>query len=167
MLVGCEVPLDAEVWKRRGAEALGPFKKELQATLAEGMAESPAAAIQACRIKAPVIASSASTPTVEVGRTSHKLRNRDNAPREWVRPVLDNYVAASRLTLPQAVRIKGGGVGYVEPIYVKPMCLKCHGNAVADSLQLRIKELYPNDAATGFKAGDFRGLFWVEFDTED
>ena len=27
----------------------------------------------------------------------------------------------------------------------------------------RISELYPEDRATGFEAGDLRGIFWVEF----
>jgi hypothetical protein len=27
----------------------------------------------------------------------------------------------------------------------------------------KIDELYPDDEATGFSEGDFRGVFWVEF----
>lgn len=57
----------------------------------------------------------------------------------------------------------GGGVGYVEPIYVKTMCLECHGENVPEPIQERIREYYPDDRAVGFEEGDCRGLFWAEF----
>jgi hypothetical protein len=40
-----------------------------------------------------------------------------------------------------------------------PDMTRLNGNVVASS----IAELYPDDEATGFSAGDFRGVFWVEF----
>ena len=54
-------------------------------------------------------------------------------------------------------------MGYVEPIMVQPMCLVCHGEALQPGVAAQIDERYPEDRATGFKAGDFRGVFWVEF----
>jgi hypothetical protein len=54
-------------------------------------------------------------------------------------------------------------VGYVEPIFVKPMCLPCHGSDIPDGVAARLDEHYPTDEARGFAEGDFRGLFWVEF----
>jgi hypothetical protein len=53
-------------------------------------------------------------------------------------------------------------VGYVEPIYVQPLCVTCHGATLAPDLQAKIDELYPNDQATGYAAGDLRGVFWAE-----
>ena len=42
-------------------------------------------------------------------------------------------------------------------------CLKCHGDAGTMSEQVRreIAAAYPNDRATGYKAGDFRGIISV------
>ena len=53
-------------------------------------------------------------------------------------------------------------VGYVEPIYLQPMCVTCHGTAIAPDVEKRIDELYPADQATGFEPGHFRGIFWAE-----
>jgi hypothetical protein len=44
------------------------------------------------------------------------------------------------------------------------MCLQCHGANIAPPVAAKLAELYPEDQATGFAAGDFRGLFWVELD---
>jgi hypothetical protein len=52
-------------------------------------------------------------------------------------------------------------VGYVEPIYTKPLCTACHGSAVEPALLAHIRERYPEDRAVGFEEGDLRGLFWV------
>ena len=100
---------------------------------------------------------------VEVGRTSHKLRNEENAPREWIKPLLKTYATTPSKSEPEVVQLDHGGVGYVEPIFVKPMCLTCHGSDIAPSVASRIDEQYPEDKARHFKVGDFRGLFWVEF----
>ena len=54
-------------------------------------------------------------------------------------------------------------MGYAEPIIVQPMCLACHGESLAPEIAAKISEAYPDDQATGFKVGDFRGVFWVEF----
>ena len=46
---------------------------------------------------------------------------------------------------------------------VQPLCLNCHGVELAPDVAGRIAELYPEDRATGFEAGELRGVFWVEF----
>jgi len=145
-------------------EALLPFKQELKAALVAGLEEGPVAAIQACRTQAPGIAAAQTGDGVIIGRTSHQLRNPDNAPRAWMEPLLATYAEGTR-TESVAVRIDDATIGYVEPIYVQAMCLTCHGSAVEASTLAKIHALYPNDDATGFEEGDFRGLFWVELDT--
>ena len=42
-----------------------------------------------------------------------------------------------------------------------PFCLSCHGPSLEPGLQATIESLYPDDQATGFRANDLRGLFWV------
>jgi hypothetical protein len=131
--------------------------------LAEGLEKGPATAIEVCQVLAPEIAADLGSAAVEIGRTSHKLRNRANAPREWVRPLLDRYERARGEPEPEIVRLEDGKIGYVEPIFVKPMCLTCHGGDLSPDVAARIDTLYPDDRARGFKEGDFRGLFWIEF----
>lgn len=161
---GCrEETIDREAWIERGEATLKPFKEKLMGALMEGLKDGPEGAIDVCRVLAPEIAEEVGSPGVRVGRTSHRLRNERNAPREWVRPLLEVYVASPDKSEPEVVRIDEGRVGYVEPIHVKTMCLGCHGSDLSPSIAARIDENYPNDRARGFEVGDFRGLFWVEF----
>jgi len=147
----------------RGAELLAPFKSGLQAALVRGLAEGPAEALAACRQRAPEIARAHSRDGVRVGRASHRLRNPANAAPDWVRPILDAYLADASDRAPRAVSLAADRSGYAEPILAQPLCLGCHGEAVAPALASRIRELYPADRATGFRIGDLRGVFWVEF----
>lgn len=154
---------DEAVWIGRGRDTVAPFKSRLMAALQAGLAGGTDRAIDACRVEAPAIAAASGGPGVAVGRSSHRLRNPANAPRPWVQPLLDGFVAAPATAAPRAVALPGGGVGYVEPIVLQPLCVTCHGATLAPAVQARIAALYPADQATGFAPGDLRGLFWVEF----
>jgi hypothetical protein len=163
-LFGCgSEEFDRATRIERGEKAVSPFKKRLMGALMEGLEDGPEAAIEVCQIVAPEIAEEVSSAGVELGRTSHKLRNERNVPRDWMQPLLDDYVATPGKTEPEVVHLKDGGVGYVEPIFVKRMCLACHGSAISPGVVSLIDEYYPRDQARDFKEGDFRGLFWVEF----
>ena len=146
-----------------GASILLPFKRDLQAALRQGLAEGPEQAIRVCRLEAPRIASALSTEDVRVGRTSHKLRNPRNAPKPWMVPLLAEYRANPKQAQPRAVALENRRVGYAEPIFVQPPCLTCHGDDIPQPVRERLAELYPEDRATGFRSGDFRGMFWAEF----
>ena len=147
----------------RGAELLAPFKSDLKQALMAGMQEGPAAAIEVCSEVAPGIAHSLSVHGVRMGRSSHKLRNPDNAAPEWLAPLVDGYASGADELLPRTVAIGGGRTGYAEPIIVQPVCLTCHGVEIDAGIAEQLAALYPEDRATGFDAGDFRGVFWVEF----
>jgi len=151
----------------RGAELLTPFKQDLQQALKSGLAEGPAAAIQVCRVKAPGIADALSTGGVRMGRSSHKLRNPDNTAPDWVGPIMQAYLDDPSSRKAQAVALADNRWGYVEPIIVQPLCLTCHGSELAPAVSEQIAELYPDDQATGFEAGDLRGVFWLEFPGEE
>jgi hypothetical protein len=152
---------DAEL--ARGADLLAPFKQDLQKALKSGLAEGPAAAIQVCRLKAPGIAEALSVDGVRMGRSSHKLRNPGNTAPEWVSPIMQAYLDEPSGREPRAIELADDRWGYVEPIMLQPLCLTCHGSQLAPEVAERIAELYPDDEATGFEAGDLRGVFWLEF----
>jgi hypothetical protein len=158
---------EAETELARGAELLAPFKLELKATLAEGLAAGPAEAIGACRLKAPEIATANAGVGVRIGRTSHRLRNPANVAPEWVAPILAAYIAEASARSPRAVPLPNGRTGYVEPILVQQPCLTCHGEALAPAVAARIAELYPDDRAVGFRVDDLRGAFWLEFSSPE
>ena len=158
--------INESTYKEAGAAAVLPFKKSLKAALLAGLEEGPVAAIAACRVEAPKLAEKASSPGARVGRASRKLRNPDNAPKSWMEPLLDTYETDPESREPTVVVIDDQTVGYVEPIYVQPVCVTCHGDTMAPELAEKIKELYPEDKATGYAAGDLRGVFWAELARE-
>ena len=155
---------DAEL--AHGAELLAPFKQDLKKALKSGLEEGPAAAIQVCRVQAPGIADALSVDGVRMGRSSHKLRNPDNTAPDWVNPIMQVYLDDPASRTPRAVELADDRWGYIEPIMVQPLCLTCHGSELAPDVAGRIAELYPDDEATGFEAGDLRGVFWLEFDAD-
>lgn len=160
VLAGCS-PSTAEP-ETRGAALLAPFKQNLKSALVKGMESGPVAAIGACNTEAPVIAGELSVDGTAMGRSSHKLRNPENVAPEWAVPFLSAYAAGTQ-TDPVAVEYAKDRYGYVEPIMLQSMCLNCHGAVLHPDVAARINELYPDDEATGFSEGDFRGVFWVEF----
>jgi len=147
----------------RGQQLLLPYKKALQETLRAGLSEGAVEAIAACQVQAPAIASAFSQEGVVVGRASHRLRNPDNAAPDWVEPILAAYIANPADREPQSVRLPSDQLGYAEPIVLQPLCETCHGNAIAEAVETRISELYPEDRAVGFNAGDLRGVFWAKY----
>ncbi len=156
----------ASTAEEQGAAMLLPFKQQLMGALKAGLEQGPDAAIDICRIEAPMIASNLSMGGVAMGRTSHRLRNPDNAGPEWATAVLEQYLEAGAELAPQTVALDDGQTGYVEPIVTQPMCLACHGAELSPAVQAALDTHYPRDQATGFKVGDLRGIFWVSYPTE-
>lgn len=163
-----EQPQVSEVDLERAQATLAPFKEQLVGALMKSLGEGgPENAIHVCRERAPEIAAELSVGGVRMGRTSHKTRNPANAPEPWVEPLLAAYLENPTEMKPKAVYIDDATVGYVEPIYVMPFCLSCHGLRVDPELLAEIQSVYPEDKATGFKADDLRGLFWVTIPRAD
>lgn len=156
----------AETAADRGAEILGPLKKDLKVALISGLEQGPEAAIEVCKEQAPAIAEALSVNGVRVGRSSHRLRNPDNAAPDWLEPVLQSYLADDRQKEATVVALPGARTGYVEPILLQPMCLTCHGTVLAPAVAETIEREYPDDEATGFAVGDLRGVYWVEYPSE-
>jgi len=144
----------------RAQAALQPFKKDLKGALLEGLEDGPQSAILVCKTAAPAIAARRTAEGVEMGRTSHKLRNPDNAPADWLKSLLTAYTSGAQ-DPHLVVVLDDGRVGYVEPIYVQKPCLMCHGETISPNLAGQLAAEYPDDRATGFREGDFRGLFWL------
>ena len=149
----------AESWADRIGETA---QIQLAAEYLFGAPGSSLPAYAACRIEAPKLAAEASTGGVRVGRTSTKLRNPANAPKPWMVPVLERYEADPKAREPALVEVDSNTVGYIEPIYLQPVCVTCHGDGIAPELQETLARLYPEDQATGYAPGDLRGVFWVE-----
>jgi hypothetical protein len=143
------------------------LKKELQAAMKAG---GPVKAIEVCNTVAPSIANAQSQERgLTIRRTALKLRNPDNAPDDFERKVLEKFVAdiaagkdPKKLAYTEAVKTDDGTVlRFMKAIPTGELCLKCHGGNVAPEVKAAISKLYPEDQATGFKAGELRGAFSV------
>jgi len=99
-----------------------------------------------------------------------RVRNPATAPDQLDRKVLENFVSkiaagADPATLKQIQTAKEGGqtvFRYMKaiPTAAEP-CLTCHGMNLDPVLKAEIARLYPDDQATGFKAGELRVAFTV------
>jgi hypothetical protein len=101
----------------------------------------------------------------EFGRTSHKWRNDKNEPKEWVRPYLEKYQGKLKSEITQEFiihKLPQGKRVYLEPLYVAPLCLQCHGESLKSDVKEKISRYYPHDKAIGFKLNEFRGFIWVK-----
>jgi rubrerythrin len=149
----------------RASEAQQAFFVALFAELSSALSESgPSHAIQVCSERAPEIAAQVSEDhQLSIGRTSSKLRNPDNAPPLWARMITE-----PNPNKPNIMTNNAGDLAVLSPIQLAPTCLQCHGTETDITPQTRatLNKLYPNDQATGYKAGDLRGWFVIEVPAE-
>ena len=140
---------------------------ELQKAIAVG---GPANAIGVCSDAAPKIAADKSAAKrMTIGRTSLKLRQPNNKPDAWEMQQLLRFeerkaAGENPTTIEFAEYVETGGqrvFRYMKAIPTAELCLACHGGTLAPEVTAKLKELYPQDAATGFKVGDLRGAFTI------
>jgi hypothetical protein len=140
----------------------GRLVRRLMSELNDG---GPVAAVRVCRDEAPAITAQVEAETgIELGRTSHRLRNPANAPRDWVRPHVETAAGTPAADVEPVVVDLGGRVGMLRPIPTARFCLQCHGpaDALVPEVRAALGESYPEDRAVGFAEGDLRGFIWAE-----
>ena len=143
------------------------LKGALQAAIEEG---GPIHAIPVCHEQAPEISRELSTPSEwTIGRTSHRLRNPDNAPDDWESAGLEEFLARaaggeSLDKMERVALVERDGVRayrYMRAIPVSEVCLTCHGADIEPELKAKIEAFYPEDRATDFALDELRGAFTV------
>jgi len=142
------------------------LKGELKRALKQ---EGPVGAIAVCQQAAPAVTKSvAAKHDWQVGRTALRLRNPENAPDDWEREVLKEFIARreagadpKKLSVTKVEnRDDEATFRYMKaiPLAKKP-CATCHGTNVDPDLRAEILDRYPQDEAVGFKPGEIRGAF--------
>lgn len=147
------------------------FMQSLKGELMQAMqAGGPTNAIAVCNTRAPEIAGTFSAQRGwDVGRTSLKLRNPENAPDKWERQVLERFEARkaagedpAKMEHFEVVQQEGKSVfRYMKAIPTAQLCTTCHGGKLAPAVASKLDELYPEDRARGFREGDIRGAFTI------
>ena len=169
-LAGCAAPKPADmswVGEARGVSTSVPPKllAVLQAEIAKG---GPEGAIAACRDQAPQLARTASEQTGwTVRRVSLRNRNPKAVPDAWERAALEDFdrraaAKESPATLERAEVVVENGQRvqrYMRALPTLELCTQCHGTAdkLSPAVVARLKALYPDDRATGYKVGEIRG----------
>ncbi len=183
MMLLCSVPAalvhaEQDDLKKRAAESktvVKEFMGELKGELVKAIkAGGPIQAIEVCNKVAPSIAKAQSEKHGwEVGRTSLKLRNPNNAPDEWETMVLKKFEeraaageSPAKMAHFEVVEQNGTKVfRFMKAIGMPPLskapCLKCHGENIDAKVAAKLNELYPNDQARGYKPGQIRGAFTI------
>lgn len=152
---------------RSAAQKFGATLKEaLQQAMQSGGAVN---GIAVCHDKAGQIAAELSQQLgMLVGRTSLKIRNPANAPDNWELAVLKQFDARKAQGEPvdklEFFAVIDDDQGqktfrYMKAIPTAALCLGCHGENISPEVDAKLKALYPNDAARGFREGELRGAF--------
>jgi len=173
-LVDADAPEVAEV-RRLGENAINQLAntlvREVNTALAKGGAEG---AVDICHLKSvPMVKGTvAGLPRITaMKRTSVRLRSPANTPDPAEQQVLGFIRQEMEMgenppaLLVQRVENPPAAPEWrvYKPLGIMPKCLACHGNPAEQSAALRAKlsALYPADQATGYKAGEWRGLMRV------
>ena len=165
------VDQNVETCRAATKELGGALKTALQGAMKES---GPLGAVNVCYDESEIITDQiCDEEGLTIGRTSRRFRNRSNAPDEWEKAGLKAFDARIKagekprdLEMWATVISPGGArtFRYLKAIPTAPMCLKCHGGELAGDLDEKLTELYPEDKARGFAAGDMRGAFSVKLD---
>lgn len=162
----------------RSAGLANAFQQELQVALKSAIAAGGhVGAIDTCASVAPAIAERLSEESgATVRRTALKARNPVAKPDAFERETMSAWIrgpvdAEGRPVVRAAVvraatgQAGGGGAEYrwMRAIPAQPMCLACHGKAIAPDVQKAIDARYPEDKAIDFEAGDLRGAFSIRW----
>jgi len=146
-------------------EAQAQLIAQLQQAIA---ANGHSGAIDFCKVNAlPILKSLETKYAVTLRRVSSRPRNPADTPNADEIPLLDaySYNAENNISSdPSIQKLQQGEVLlYTKPIMLSnAMCLSCHGDPkkdIAPETAAKLKQLYPQDPATGYAEGDLRGMW--------
>ena len=130
-------------------------------------------ALSVCKEVAPAMSAQYSNDSRIVKRVSLKPRNGVlGVPDAWEADQLKQFEMTAAAGKPAAEiethavtsEKDGRWFRYMKAIPTQAMCLQCHGGPdnIKPNVQALLKQLYPNDSAVGYKAGDIRGAISVK-----
>lgn len=142
--------------------------KLLEVLDAEIKKSGHAEAMAVCREKAPQMAKALSEQTGwAIRRVSLKNRNPKAVPDAWEKTVLEDFdrraAAGEKPTgLESGAIVEMDGkkyYRYMKALPTQDLCLNCHGmpDRVDAEVKAKLKELYPEDKATGYGPAEIRG----------
>lgn len=162
-----KVPEIAEIGEHAAAELIIQLTKTLkEAVEISGFRN----AVTVCNQMVPVFTEDLkkhNSRIIDAKRTTMKYRNPSNKPDWSELKALEYFTKKARKGVPASQLVQriptrsGFYYRYYKPLYMKPQCLNCHGEKITAGISTKLGELYPNDQATGYAEGDFRGVIRV------
>ena len=157
----------------KGQDLATETQKVLGSNLMKAINEGgPINALEFCNIQAyPLTDSMATALKAHITRVTDKPRNQANIANKDELTYIASFkekLGAGEQVSPDISVMDGKVTGYY-PIITNQMCMQCHGSEndqINEETLAKIKELYPNDQATGYGVGELRGIWVVEMDRE-
>lgn len=161
-MLGDARKLSAEFVQKLG----GVLKQQLESAGTES-------ALSVCKDVAPAMSAQYSNDKRTVKRVSLKPRNSSLGVADaWEAEQLKQFDMAAAAGKPAAEiethavtnEKDGRWFRYMKAIPTQAMCLQCHGGPdnIKPTVKALLKQLYPNDLAVGYQAGDIRGAISVK-----
>ncbi len=128
------------------------------------------AALSFCNEKAYHFTDSmANVQKIKIKRVSDKFRNPKNKANDKELEYIKKFkeALANGKSITPIIDKKDGKIHFYSPIITNDMCLQCHGTPnkqIKPNTLKKITKLYPKDNATGYSAGQVRGIWSVVFD---
>ena len=160
-------------WVGDARKVAASVPPKLLVVLTEEIAKGgPEGAILVCRDKAPQLAKAASEETGwNIRRVSLRNRNPRAVPDAWERAALEDFdrraaAGETPITLEKAEIVTEDGkqsYRYMRALPVQELCLNCHGlpERLTPAVKDRLKTLYPDDKAVGYRPGEVRGAMTI------
>lgn len=170
----CKKELDNQQkteYAQKGKEIAMATADRMLAEVAKNMKEGGVAqAAPFCNAHADSLTNEmASRYGVSIKRTSHLLRSEKNKPSAREQEILNQYQkqeSEKQELKPIVEKNEDGSVQFYAPIKLAQKCTTCHG-VLGETLTPKndsiIKVLYPADKAIGYKEGDLRGIWSINF----
>ena len=136
-------------------------------------------AIEFCKQEALVLTDEVANNSaykIELKRTSFKYRNPQNTPNEFEVLALRYYekmlLEDPDFSSSYIQKIRGDQASYFyyyQALKIGSVCIVCHGEPanIDPSIVSLLSDKYPDDKATGYMEGDFRGLIRVKVSLEE
>lgn len=171
LLISCNSKIDSATYSqilKKGNEISNLSQATLLANVGKAIQENGSEyAVEFCQLKASsIIDSLNSIGNCKISRVSAKNRNLENGIQEKQEMLLwEMYEKGFKNDT--IIQLKNSLIYYKSIKTALPACLKCHGNPKSEinaATLNKIKQLYPNDLAVGYKINELRGLWKIQFD---
>lgn len=170
IVFSCHSTIDSTTYseiQRKGNKISGMAQSTLLTNVGKAIQKGgPEYAVEFCNLKASAIIDSLNeSNNCIISRVTEKNRNPENGLRMEKEKELWEMFQTNSIV--DTIIQHNNNLIFYKPIKISlPACLKCHGtpNSEINPATLeKLTNLYPEDLAKGYKLGDLRGLWKIEF----